>query len=127
VVKERCLRCNASWERGPNTARHACPLCGEPKWDQEFDLGDSIGARNQYEIIGERIDSNQILTLELRGVNFSHAPVAQLSHRLKSMYRHQKADLGAKDGRGLVVVFEQVGSGPQKGLWVIQNVTRKRE
>lgn len=125
--KERCLRCDASWERDSTENRHPCVRCGEPQWDTEISLDSYIGARNEYEIVRESVDQNLVITLELQAVHFSHAPIAPLSHRLKNKYRHAKADLSVKDGRGLIIVFEQAVQGPEKGLWVIGRLFRKPE
>jgi len=124
-TKERCLRCDATRERRPTEERRPCPKCGETQWGTEVPLDSQIGSRNEYEIIRETIDQNLITTPEPQGVHFSHAPIAPLSHRLKNTYRHAKADLAVKDGRGLIIVLEQSFHGPDKGLWVIGRLSRK--
>jgi hypothetical protein len=58
-------------------------------------------------------------------LNRSNRASVRLSHRLKSMYRHQKGDLSVKDGRELLVKFERPGHGRDSGMWVIH--TRRKD
>lgn len=81
----------------------------------------------EYEVYDEEIDSNQVMTLGLVWIdNHANNARVQLSHRLKSMYRHQKGDLSVKDGRELIVSFDRPSAGPDKGRWIIKAKRRPK-
>jgi len=74
----------------------------------------------EYEILEESMDPHQIMRLELIWpLNRMNRTSVVLSHRLKTMYRHQKGDLSVKDGRELLIKFQKPDWGPNKGRWVI--------
>lgn len=84
-----------------------------------------MGRGTEYEIYDERIDENQVITLFVMWPpNTANNAVVPLSHRLKSIYRHQKGDLHIEDGRGLLITFDLAESGENKGQWILR-VRRK--
>lgn len=120
-IVEHCLRCGKSWSREPQHQRHACPGCGDSHWDSEPTL-DNLGKGTEYAIVRERSGRGLILTLELQWTqNEKNNANAVLSHRLKARYRHMKGDLGVKDGRECVIVFDRMTD----DRWDIVDLRRK--
>ena len=123
-IKERCVRCGTGWTRDDSEARHPCPACGSPQWDIEQQL-DNVGRGTEYEIYDERVDQNQVITLFVRWPrNTANNAVVPLSHRLSASYRHQKGNLAAKDGRGLLITFDKEDVGTGSGTWIISSLRR---
>lgn len=115
-MQVRCRKCDKQWTRDDGLPPEACPGCGDGEWDREYGLENYLGARNDYYVAGEEISASGLLmTLELRGSwNRGATARAPLCHRLKSYYRHAKADLGVKDGRELMVSFDRSADGPNQ-------------
>lgn len=121
AVQEHCLRCGKSWSREPDRERRPCPGCSDPQWDTEFPL-DHVGRLTEYEIVEERSGRGLVISLDLIGArNPKNNTTVPLPHRLKKRYRHMKGDLGVKDGRECVIVFDK----SPDGQWEIVDLRRK--
>ena len=115
--------CGKTWSRERTEPAHSCPGCGDPNWDKEPEFSQFLSGPKEWDVVAEHEDPNLILTLELswsiRSPNSSSwTQQARLPHRMKSMYRHQTADLLAKSPGPLQVWFEKVGD--QWGMHVIR-------
>ena len=124
--KDWCLKCDKSWSRNSDSPDRGCPGCGARDWNQEYSLEQHVGARNDYNVVEERVGEGHLMTLMLQGTwNPAASAMAPLCHRLKEDYRHRKNDLGVKDGRELVVTFDRATSGPNAGRWIFADIRRR--
>jgi hypothetical protein len=122
----KCKKCGQNLHRPLGAASEPCTQCGDPEWDEEFDLAPRVGRTVAYYVIGEAQDGNRIVTLDLLGVRqFETRTSVQLCHRLKDSWRKFKQDNSAKSGAELIVSFELPEHGPNAGLWMFHRVKRQ--
>jgi hypothetical protein len=121
--RKRCIQCGYEWNpRLPDPRVCPNPKCHSTRWNDQFDLGRLIGARNQYEIVEVSARDDDTITLQLKLRNAGAMPNPTLSGPILRSLKKRANNLGVAvaDLVGFVIEFDR----DAKGVFVITNLFR---
>jgi hypothetical protein len=122
-TRKRCIQCGYEWNpRLPDPRVCPNPKCHSTRWNDAFDLGRLIGARNEYEILQVSARDDDTVTLQLKLRNAGHMPNPTLSGPILRSLKKRANNLGiaVADLVGFVIQFDR-GS---NGVFVITDLYR---
>jgi hypothetical protein len=121
--RKRCIQCGYEWSpRLPDPRVCPNPKCHSTRWNDQFDLGRLIGARNDFVILQVSSRSDDSVTLELRLRNAGSMPNPTLTGPILRSLKRRAANLGVSvaDLVGFIIQFDR----DAKGIFFIADLYR---